>query len=506
MVHDFREYENRLDREGLIIGRHIPQGKLPIGYLSYDSRDLGANTLFVCKGAGFKRQYLEDVIRRGIQAYVSETDYTDLALTVPSLQVSNIRKAMPVLGSLFYEDAWKKLTLVGITGTKGKSTTAYYIKNILDRFLEAEGKKQSGIISSIDTYDGIIFEESHLTTPEVLDLHRHFRNAADSGLTHMTMEVSSQGLKYDRVAGIRFDVGVYLNISEDHISPLEHPTMEDYFASKMKLFTQTKHAAVCLDGDRTPDVLEAARAADDVVTFSERDPSADFHAYAIRKAGHEIRFSVRSRSFDEEFSLTMPGLFNVENALGAIAAAVSLDIPLRYIKEGLHTARASGRMEVYRSRDDRVIGIVDYAHNRLSFEKLFDSVKKEYPGYRIISIFGCPGRKALLRRKDLGMIAGANADKVYIVAEDPGDEPFLSISEEIAGYVEAQHCPYEILEDRGEAIRKAIVTAEEPTVILITGKGGETRQKYGSQYLPCVSDVEYTRRYLEERDRAQGGI
>ena len=499
-VLNLRDYAEKLQEAGLVVSCQMPEEDLPIEYLTYDSRDLGVNTLFVCKGAAFKAVYLQDVINRGIQAYVTEKEYENVDKDVPYILVTDIRKAMPVLADMFYEEAWKKLNLVGITGTKGKSTTAYYVKHILDCYLSAQGKNQSGIISSIDTYDGVIFEESHLTTPETLDLHKHFRNAVNSNLEYMEMEVSSQGLKYDRVAGITFDVGVYLNISEDHISPIEHPTFEDYFAAKLKIFQHTKHAVVNLDGDFTDEVLEASKAAEDRMTFSQKDENADIYAYDVRKIDQEIHFNVRTAQFDQEFVLTMPGLFNVENALAAIGTAMFLNIPLEYMLKGLHDARSSGRMEVYASKDRRVIGIVDYAHNRLSFEKLFDSTQIEYPGYGIISIFGCPGKKALLRRRDLGTIAGENSEKVYIVAEDPGLEPFMDISEEVARYVEATGCDYEIIEERGYAIRKAIMTADHPVVLLITGKGNETRQKYGAQYLPCLSDVELTKKYIAEYD------
>ena len=170
------------------------------------------------------------------------------------------------------------------------------------------------------------------------------------------------------------------------------------------------------------------------------------------------------------------------------------------MKSGLYRARSSGRMETYMSADKNVIAVVDYAHNKLSFDKLFSSTRKEYPDYDIISIFGCPGKKAFIRRRDLGTIAGLYSKKVYLVAEDPGAEPVEQISKDIAQYVEAQHCPYEMIEDRGEAIHKAIMEAEGKTILLITGKGNETRQKYGTEYLDCPSDVEYTKKYLAEYD------
>ncbi|MBC8544061.1 Mur ligase family protein [Bianquea renquensis] len=501
-THTLSEYRDRLQEAGLLVEAHIPDAAEPVEYLSYNSKDLGKNTLFVCKGAAFKEEYFRDVCRQGILAYVSETAYGETDPAIASFLVQDIRKAMPVIADLYYNRAWEELNLIGITGTKGKSTTAYYVKYILDAYLLDHQKNRSGIISSIDTYDGVIQEESHLTTPEAMDLHMHFRNAVNSHIEYMEMEVSSQALKYDRVDGITFDVGVYLNISEDHISPLEHPDFEDYFAAKLKIFQHCRTAVVNMDADRWEDTRKAAQQASSMLTFSTQNPMANIFGYDIQKEGHDTVFKVKTKEFDRQFRLTMPGLFNVENALAAIGAVMALGIPVEYMVEGLERARSSGRMEIYASKDNQIVAIVDYAHNKLSFEKLFSSVQQEYPGRDIISIFGCPGLKALLRREDLGTIAGRYSKKVYIVAEDPGLEPFMDISRDIAQYVEAQHCEYEIIEERGEAIQKAIAQGKN-CILLITGKGNETRQKYGANYLPCISDVEYTKKYLEEYNTRQ---
>ena len=215
---------------------------------------------------------------------------------------------------------------------------------------------------------------------------------------------------------------------------------------------------------------------------------------------------MKCNKFDETFSLTMPGLFNVENAVAVVAAATLLNIPIEYIKSGLHRARSSGRMELYTSADKRVTAVVDYAHNKLSFEKLFGSTREEYPDHDIVAIFGCPGYKAYIRRKDLGLIAGEYSKKVYLVAEDPGKEPVQQISEDIAQYVAQKNCPYEIIEDRGVAIHKAIMECKRPTVLLITGKGNETRQKYGTIYADCRTDVEYVKEYLEEYNHSPSHV
>ena len=476
---------------------------LPIEYLTYDSKQVKENTLFICKGAAFKAEYLDEAIANGAVAYVSEEKF-QTKKDVPYLLVEDIRTAMPPLAEKFHNAPWKELTIIGLGGTKGKSTSAYYMKAIVDDYMAATGGRESAVLSSIDIYDGVITKESHITTPEAVELQEHFRHAVDSGISFLEMEVSSQALKYNRVDNMQMDVGVFLNISEDHISPIEHKDFEDYFSSKLRIFQSTKNAVVNLDADFAERILDAAKSCERVLTFSTKNPSADVYGYDIQKDGHETVFTVKTKDFEEEFRLTMPGLFNVENALAVIAASILVDIPLTYMKSGLYRARSSGRMELYATKDKNIIAVVDYAHNKLSFEKLFSSTRDEYPDYEIVSIFGCPGKKAFIRRRDLGTVAGQYAEKVYLAAEDPGYEPVEEISRDIAQYVEAQNCAYEIIEDRGEAIKAAIDQAEGKTILLITGKGNETRQKYGCEYLDCKSDVQYVQEYLAEYDKNHG--
>lgn len=492
-----KTYADLMEERGLLVkASFYGQEEIHPEVLTYDSREVTERTIFICKGAAFKEEYLNSAVEKGAVLYISEKEYRT-EKEVPFILVKDIRKAMAILADSFYGSPWKELTVIGVGGTKGKSTSAYYMKAIVDDYMKEIGEPESAVISSIDIYDGVSKVESHITTPEAVELQRHLRNAVESKIRFAEMEVSSQALKYDRVEEMRFDVGIFLNISEDHISPIEHPDFEDYFESKMKMFAQTDHAVVNLDADFSERILEAAKAAVDLVTISQKNDKADFFAYNIRKDGHETRFSVRSKDGEEDYVLTMPGLFNVENALAVIAAAKILGIPDTCIHSGLKRARSSGRMELYASKDKKIIAIVDYAHNKLSFEKLFSSTKEEYPDYAIKAVFGCPGKKAYIRRKDLGTIAGQYAEKVYLAAEDPGYEPVEEISGDIAQYVKEQNCPYVMIEDRGEAIRAAIEESSDKTVILVTGKGNETRQKYGSEYIDCPSDVEYVKKYLE---------
>lgn len=313
------DYLDLLEQRGLLVSR--PAGldlTAPVALVSYDSRQVVPGTLFVCKGAHFKAEFLQMARDKGAMAYVSLEPYPQVDL--PCIQVTDMRETIAPLADLYYGHPSGDLNVIGITGTKGKSSTAYYLKYILDEYLAGEGRPASGVISSIDTYDGTEQFESHLTTPEPLELQRHFANARDNGLGYVTMEVSSQALKYHRTLCTDFAAACFLNIGTDHISPIEHPDFEDYFSSKLKIFAQARIACVNLDCDHAQRVLQAAQEGGrPVITFSQKNEEADVYASQVRKRGNDILFRVRTRRFQREFRLTMPGLFNVENALAAIA-------------------------------------------------------------------------------------------------------------------------------------------------------------------------------------------
>lgn len=505
------DYVERLKKANLVIDYKIEGMEYThVQGLTFDSKTAVSGGLFVCKGANFQVEYLKEAIEKGCCCYVGEKRYA-LSERISYIVVSDIRKAMPILGRMYYDTENVPVHVTGITGTKGKTTTTYYLKAILDAWERRKGGKETGILSSIDCYDGRETSASQMTTPESMEIHRHLRNSTDAGLEYLSMEVSSQALKYKRVQGLKFDVAVFLNISEDHISPCEHEDFKDYFNSKLSIFKHTKIACVNLDSAERDRILAASQLSERVLTFGTTG-APDVWGHDIEMHDGKISFWVRCREFHEKFNLRMHGLFNVENALAAITAALAYGVSVECMKEALASVQVKGRMEEFASRDQKLVAIVDYAHNRLSFERLYDSIYKEYPGYQVCTVFGCPGDKALNRRRDLGLISGLFSNMVYLTTDDPGTESVTKISKETSHYVEMVGCPCQCIEDRALAIHQAIENAEERTVVLILGKGSEGRQRFGNITYECPTDSEMVKRSINNYDRrsmrhrAMGGL
>ena len=476
---------------------------LDVTGVTYNSRDVHGGMLFVCKGAHFREEYLKDSLAKGATCYVTEKPYGLASHNCTEIVVEDIRLAMPIIAETFYGRLSDKLHMVGITGTKGKSTTAYFMRYILDEYMAATGGKRTAICSGIDNYDGVIEEESHLTTPEIMELYQHMNNALNTGIEYLTMEVSSQALKYDRVDGITFEAGAFLNIGSDHISEIEHPDFNDYLDSKLKLFSHCRKACYNLDCDEQERIKAASRDCPYVITFSTQDENANVFGYDIVSEEGKVTLKVSVigvrgiENFDEDFTLGTFGTINVENALAAISIASLMGIPVEYMKSGLAKANSPGRMEVFYSEDGKRIAIVDYAHNKLSYEKFFDTIKDEFPGKKMIIVFGCPGGKAFARREELGTIAGRNCVYTIVTEEDYGEEDVNKICREIGEFVAAAGGEYEIITDRVEAIKKAITLMDDDTILFLPGKGRETREKRGIQYIDTPSDADVVIEYMK---------
>lgn len=489
-------YLEGIKRQGILISSVGVESCREVRFATDDSRSVVDDTLFVCKGAAFKRDYLLSAIDAGAVSYVSEVDY---GVDVPCILVSDIRIALGVLADIAYGHPSGSVSVCAFTGTKGKTTSVYYLKGILDAQASLDGVHPAAVLSSILLDDGVHSGISKLTTPEAFELERHFANAAAVGCKHVVMEASSQALKYKRTFGVEFAAGVFTNIGEDHISPIEHPDFEDYFSSKLKLFDSCRVAVVNLDMDHAERVLEAAKVCERTLTYSLADDAADVYCEKIEHGGDGIRATVRTPSFTREVLIPTPVTFNVANALGAIAAAEAMGLDEEAIVRGFKDVRVPGRMELYPTEGGSILGVVDFAHNGMSLETMLLDLRESYPDRELVVVFGATGGKGVDRRETMGSAAGKYADRIVITEDDPGPEDPADICDAIARAAKAEGLDrMRIVLDREEAIRTAVRETERPAIVIVTGKGHETRMLRRKGAEPCEADGVMLRRALDD--------
>lgn len=476
--------------------------------IAYDSRRITRDGLLFCKG-GFRPEYLAGADDAGLAAYVSTTPYTTRTQAI-GLIVSDDKEAMALLAADYYGRPQDALTVIGITGTKGKTTTAYFTQAILNA---ATGTK-CALFSSVDNCtDGHTYVESDLTTPESLDLFRMMRQAVDAGMEYLVMEVSSQAYKVKRVFGLTFDVAAFLNISPDHVSPIEHPTFEDYFWCKRQIVRNTRRLVLGSDmihGDVV--AQDAAACGVPCTTFAvtagaDTDTARTQHADVTLALTHPglpefdyITAGTDDATASTHFDLSMPGDFNVANAAAAIAiveaAGISKDSPAL---KAMEDVRISGRMELFQdSTDPNVIAYVDYAHNFASATALLDFIYERYGSRnpRITLVTGSAGNKAADRRRGIIAAVQDRIARLVLTSEDTDTEPMRAIMDDMDSRVTNTHLIHDEIEDRTSAIESAIAGARADAktngrlnVILAIGKGREKWIKYHNKHVPYESDT-----------------
>ena len=463
---------------------------LEVKNISCDSRNIELNSIFFCKGENHKQQYLIEAIKKGAICYISEKYYKDANISY--FIVTDILKAMAIICEEFYGNPARDLKLIGITGTKGKTTTSYFLKNIFEQYVHDE----IGFISSIEINTGIRNEESHLTTPESIDINKYFKEIKDAKLKYTVVEVSSQSYKRDRLYGIDFEYGIFTNIAEDHISQSEHQTFDDYLNCKIEFLKHCKTVIINKNTDYLEYILSKIK--DKNIIFYGTDKSADYYVENIQKQEDGFKFTVKNekKCYKHSFTLKMPGRFNIENALAAIVVAKLNNIDDKLIKKALETTKVEGRMNIYEKSGITVI--VDYAHNGYSFAKLFESLKMDYPNSKIISVGGIVGGKAYNRRKEFGEIVGYYSDYIYLTSDNPQFESVQDICLEIAKYIK-QKDKYEIIENRKEAIRKAIMNAEKGNIVVLLAKGGEKYIQINNINVEYEGDMEIAKEVLKNK-------
>ena len=445
--------------------------ELEISGVSYDSRTTQPGELFVAV-TGFAadgHKFIPKAVENGAAVILCEEKPS---CDIPYVLVSDSRYGLAIVSRDFFGDPASEMTMIGITGTSGKTSSSYLIKHMLESKLDAK----VGLIGTNGNMIGDEFLHTEHTTPESYELHKLFRHMADSGCTHVVMEVSSHSLTLERVAGIHFDVALYTNLSQDHLD--FHGTMEEYAAAKRKLFSMCSLGCFNLD-DAWADFMRDG-ASCRTMTFSTEKNEADLVAKDIRLTADGVRFASVS---GDEISITklgIPGMFSVYNALGTMSVGLALGLSLADCSDAMSSAKGvKGRLEIVPTGRDFSV-VIDYSHKPDALEKVLKTLKPVTRG-RLIALFGCGGDRDKLKRPIMGRIAADNADLVVVTSDNPRTEDPDEIIREIVAGMKDKRTPTKVICDRREAIAWAIDNAAPGDVLLLAGKGHEDYQVVGHE-------------------------
>ena len=465
--------------------------EIEVTELINDSRKVTPGCVFVCISGAVSdgHEYAGEVGAKGAKALIAEKEVEALE-DVTVIRTDNTRYALALMSAAYFGYPADKLKIIGITGTKGKTTTTYMVKSIL----EGVGHKV-GLIGTIEAIIGDKSIPANNTTPESYTIHQYFAEMVKAGCDSVVMEVSSQGLMLHRTAGIPFEIGIFTNLGEDHIGPNEHKDFDDYKRCKGILFTQCRLGIANIDDPWYQDVFRNATC--QVETFGmskEADLRATDIEHITRPGYLGVRYHVNGL-MDFDVEIDIPGDFSVYNSLTAIAVCRHFNVPVENIKNALKVAKVRGRIEMVKVSDEFTM-MIDYAHNAMSLESLLHTLRDYHPE-RIVTIFGCGGNRSRTRRYEMGEVSGRMSDLTIITSDNPRfEEPQVIIDDIITGMKKTDG-EYISICDRKEAIRYAIEHGRAGDVIILAGKGHETYQEIkGVKY--DMDDRNLIKEVLEE--------
>ncbi len=462
-----------------------------VDQIIYDSRIKTQSGLFIAI-EGFQtdgHQYIEAAIENGARVILVQKPVEVQAKDVTIIQTPDTRLAMAKLANNAYEHPSEAFQLVGVTGTNGKTSITFLLGQILEAY-----KQKVGIIGTIENRIGNQVLKAERTTPESLDLQRLFRKMADEEVDVAMMEVSSHALELKRTVGSHFKVGIFTNLTQDHLD--FHKTMENYAKAKAKLFQCCQVGVVNLDSDYIQLITDGATCK--LVTYGI-DHEADYHAKNIKITAAGVTYTLDGPDGTFEINVPIPGKFTVYNTLAVIAAARQLAIPMAHIIEALaHVNGVPGRVQSFTSEKGYSV-LVDYAHTPDGLENVLETIK-EFAKGRIITVFGCGGDRDKTKRPIMGRIAAKYSDYVIITSDNPRTEDPFTILDEVEVGVSEQAAQYDKIEDREKAIHKALCKAKAEDVVLIAGKGHENYQILKDRIIH-FDDCEVVRNYLQEEQK-----
>lgn len=456
---------------------------IPVTELVYDSRKVIKDSVFVCITGAVTdgHNYINEVTKKGATAIIVEKDIT-MPNGVTVIRVEDTRLALACMSAAFFGHPARKLTTVGVTGTKGKTTTTYMMKSIL----ENTGKKV-GLIGTIETIIGDEVIPANNTTPESYIIQRTFAKMVEAGCEYVVLEASSQGLMLNRLAGFTFDYGIFTNLEPDHIGGAEHKDFEDYLRCKSKLFKQCKVGLINIDDSHAEEMIQGHTCSIETFGFSDKADIRATNVKLVERPGYlGISYKVEGlMHFD--VNMNVPGKFNVYNSLCAIALCRHFGVSTSEITKALVKVNVRGRVELVPVSDKFTL-MIDYAHNAMSLRSLLTTLK-EYNPKRLVCLFGCGGNRSRDRRFEMGEVSSNLADLTVVTSDNPRFEEPIDIINDIIVGVKKGPGKFVEIDDRKVAIKYCIDHAKEGDVIVLAGKGHEDYQ-----------EIKGVKHHLDERE------
>lgn len=448
-----------------------------------DSRQVRQGSVFVCISGAVSdgHRFAREVAEKGASALVVEKE-VDVPGYVTVIRMRDTRYGLALMSAAYFGYPAEKLKIIGITGTKGKTTTTYMIKSILE-----DVGHRVGLIGTIEAVIGEKKIPAANTTPESYTIHKYFAEMVEAGCDSVVMEVSSQGLMLHRTAGIPFEIGIFTNLGHDHIGPNEHKDFDDYKRCKGLLFKQCRLGIANVDDPWFEDVFREATCRVETFGLSREADLRAENTHLVSRPGYlGVAYHV-SGKMDFDVEIDIPGTFSVYNSLTAIAVCGHFGVRPEVIKKALKAAKVKGRIEMVKVSDEFTL-MIDYAHNAMSLESLLTTLR-EYKPARLVCLFGCGGNRSKDRRYEMGEVSGRLADLTIITSDNPRFEEPQDIIDDIKTGIGRTSGKYVEICDRKEAIRYAIANGQPGDVIVLAGKGHEDYQEIKGKKYPMDERV-----------------
>lgn len=492
---------NLLKEHNLLVSSQVADDQEIVKNISYNSKEDQTDSIFFCKGNNFKAEYLQQAVAKGVKIYVAEKEFDK---ETDHLIVNDIQKSLALLSAAYFGNPENDLFIIAFTGTKGKTTTSYFTYDMLRRAFP----DQVALFSTVDRIVGPKPEDkfkSDLTTPESLDLFRDMHRAVQNGAKYLVMEVSSQAYKKNRVYGLTFDIGGFLNITPDHIGENEHPTFADYLYCKKQLLINSKVNIINRQTNEFETVHAAAKETssdDQIYLFGRKDADVNITSKETTLSDSIFELSAtdeKAESLDlaGEYKLGLVGDFNELNAAAAIIAARVAKVDRKDIVEGLRSARVPGRMEHINTKNHGTI-FVDYAHNYASMKALLGFLREEYPKSKLKVVVGSPGNKGVSRREGFAKALTESADVAILTTDDPAFEDPADICRQIDEKIDHSKVDVTTIIDRPSAIREMIEHSSGDDIVVLAAKGDDPYQKIKGVDVPYPTDTVIAKGILKD--------